>query len=185
MRVIAGQYRGRTLHTVRDLSVRPATDRVKQTLFDMLANRLQLEGADVLDLFAGSGALGIEAISRGAARATFVEHQDDAVLFLEQNLRTLGCEGSGAIYEMDAMTFLRTHRESYDLVFADPPYEFGQTQEIPPTVFDGGFVRPGGYLLIEHQQGLTFTDGDGYTAGPRKKFGRTVVTFFTRSTHSA
>ncbi|HXG01311.1 MAG TPA: RsmD family RNA methyltransferase, partial [Bacteroidota bacterium] len=91
MRVISGEYRGRILKSVNTLLVRPATDRVKQTIFDVLSTRLDLEGAIVLDLFAGSGSLGIEALSRGAAHATFVETNRDAARCIRQNLTALGC----------------------------------------------------------------------------------------------
>jgi 16S rRNA (guanine966-N2)-methyltransferase len=178
MRVIAGLYRGRTLRTVPDLSVRPATDRVRQTIFDMLANRLVLDGARVLDLFAGSGSLGIEALSRGAAHATFVEQAHQAAGFIELNLRTLGCTGSALVLESDALGFIRSGEGPFDLIFADPPYGFGRTPEIPELIFSRGILRPAGLLLIEHAGGISFPPGRLYSAGPVKRFGRTHVTFF-------
>src|SRR5512144_1276829 len=115
MRVITGLYKGRILKTVKDLSVRPATDRVKKTLFDMLTNRVVLEGASVLDLFAGSGSLGIEALSRGATHVTFVETNADALGFIERNLEELGCENTTEVLCQDAMQFLRRSQEHFDL----------------------------------------------------------------------
>ncbi len=178
MRVITGRFKGRTLKTVQDLSVRPATDRVKQTIFDMLATRMEFEGATVLDLFAGSGALGIEALSRGAARATFVETSSAAVDYIEKNLRMLGCENQSEIHETDAMTFVGRGHKCYDLVFADPPYEFSQLQELPMSIFTSALVAPNGYLLIEHPTTVHYEPTSQYQAGPEKKFGRTLVTFF-------
>ena len=179
MRVISGLYRGRTLRTVADLSVRPATDRVRQTIFDMLTNRIPFEDARVLDLFAGSGSLGIEALSRGAAHATFVEYGREAASYIEENLRALGCDGDALVIEMEAMEFIRAGKGPFDLVFADPPYAFDRTAEIPGLVFGGGLVRGGGYLLIEHAPGMSFGEGPLWKAGPVKRFGRTHVTFFT------
>lgn len=178
MRIIAGQYKGRIISTVKDLSVRPALDRVRQTIFDMLTNRLDLDGATVLDLFAGSGSLGIEALSRGAAAATFVESGEEAAEFIEKNVRMLGCLEATEILQMDAMAFLRGKRPAYDLVFADPPYRFERTEELPAIIFGQKIVRPGGYLLIEHTTDLRFESTPVYAAGPEKRFGRTVVTFF-------
>ena len=178
MRVIAGLYKGRVLKTVKDLSVRPATDRVKQTIFDMLTHRLVFDGANVLDLFAGSGSLGIEALSRGANRVTFVESNNDAGSFIEKNLETLGCEDSAEVIAMDAMQYLRRAREQYDLIFADPPYEYDETATIPSIVFQDKVLKRHGYLLIEHASGLQFDDTPLYHAGPSRKFGRTIVTFF-------
>jgi 16S rRNA (guanine(966)-N(2))-methyltransferase RsmD len=178
MRVITGLYKGRILKTVNDLSVRPATDRVKQTIFDMLSNRIDLEGTRILDLFAGSGSLGIEALSRGATHVTFVETNADALEFIEKNVEALGCEAATEILSMDAMQFLRRSQDRYDLVFADPPYDYDETANIPSVVFQDKILKRHGYLLIEHATKLEFSSTPLYHAGPAKRFGRTVVTFF-------
>lgn len=184
MRVISGQYKGRILRTVDDLSVRPATDRVKQTLFDMLANRIDLDGARVLDLFAGSGSLGIEALSRGAAHVTFVELDSRASDFIEKNLEMLGCTQETPIVQMDARAFINHTHERFDLVFADPPYTYEEMPELPGLIFGAGLVNAEGYLLIEHTKDISFADTGLYRAGPEKRFGRTVVTFFRHPSHN-
>ena len=178
MRVITGMYKGRILKTVKDLSVRPATDRVKKTLFDILTNRITLEGAWVLDLFAGSGSLGIEALSRGAAHVTFVETNAEALEFIEKNVEQLGCENTTEILCQDAMQFLRRSQEQYDLIFADPPYAYDETGTIPSVIFQDRILKKHGYLLIEHEYKLEFLGTPLYEVGPSKKFGRTRVTFF-------
>ena len=178
MRIITGEYKGRNILTVRDLSVRPATDRVRQTIFNMLATRIELEGTSVLDLFAGSGSLGLECLSRGAARATFVEMGSDAAAFIEKNIGLFGCGDRSEVLEIDAMNFIGLRRGPYDLVFADPPYGYRRTADIPGALFEGGMIRPGGYLIIEHASDLQFAGTPAFTAGPVKKFGRTLVTFF-------
>jgi len=179
MRVTGGEFRGRILRTVDDLSVRPATDRVRQTLFNMLVNRLEFDDLMVLDLFAGSGSLGIEALSRGAARAVFVEGNRRAVEFLERNLDHLGCTGRSEVLSVDAMRYLNQSGETFGLVFADPPYAFDATASLPSVAFSRNVVAPGGYLLIEHTREVQFKDSPLYGIGPVKKFGRTLVTFFT------
>lgn len=181
MRVITGLYKGRRLRTVKDLSVRPATDRVRQTIFNMLMNRLEFEGATVLDLFAGSGSLGIEAISRGAASATFVEQNREAADLIEENVATLGCEERAEVLNMDAMDYIRRAEGAFHLVFADPPYAYDGIGELPRAIFSRNLVRPEGYLLIEHHRGAKFESTTLYHAGPEKRFGRTLVTFFHHS----
>lgn len=178
MRVITGAYKGRILKTVGDLSVRPATDRVKQTLFDMLANRIEMDGAKVLDLFAGSGGLGIETLSRGATHATFVENDEDAARFIGQNIHMIGCEGQTSLVETDAFSFINRCTESFDLIFADPPYKFEETAQIPQMIFSRNMIAQHGYLLIEHTNELRFESTPLYAAGPEKRFGKTLVTFF-------
>lgn len=178
MRIISGTYKGRILKTVKDLSVRPATDRVKQTLFDMLATRLEMDEATVLDLFAGSGGLGIEALSRGAAHVTFVEHDEDAAQYIEKNLQMLGCEDRTSLVETDAMAFVHRCKDSFDLIFADPPYLFAETTELPRLIFGQQMLKRHGYLLIEHTTDIQFESTELYHAGPEKRFGRTIVTFF-------
>jgi len=178
MRVITGRYKGRIIKTAKDLSVRPATDRVKQTLFNVLMNRLELHGARVLDLFAGSGSLGIEALSRGAEHVTFVDVSEGAINCIELNVRILDCEAQTEILEMDGMNYLARSKDSFDVIFADPPYNFQQTTEIPDLVFRQKLLKPHGYLLIEHATDVRFETTTLYQVALEKKFGRTMVTFF-------
>jgi 16S rRNA (guanine966-N2)-methyltransferase len=178
MRIIAGKYRGRRLDTVDDLSVRPATDRVRQTIFDMLSSRVALEGAEVLDLFAGSGSLGYEAVSRGARHVTFVESNHRALPFLQKTARSFGCLEDVTILPMDALHFVEQCRDTFALVFADPPYAYAQTPDLPALIFRQGLVRRDGYLLIEHAHPQRFSTTAEYVAGPEKRFGRTLITFF-------
>jgi 16S rRNA (guanine966-N2)-methyltransferase len=114
MRVVAGEFKGRTLHAPRGSSIRPTSDKVRGAVFNVLG---EVEGLRVLDLFAGTGALGIEALSRGASEATFVDTDTAAV---ERNLATVG--GVGAVRRRDALRWLGQAEGRFDLVFADPPY---------------------------------------------------------------
>jgi len=181
MRIITGIYKGRSIRTVGGLSVRPATDRVRQTIFNMLATRMAFEGISALDLFAGSGSLGLEALSRGAARVVFVESGREAAECLHTTLEEYGCTHSARVVCDDAGYFLQLENDTYDLVFADPPYAFAGTADLPRQIFSANLVRPGGYLLIEHAHVLSFASTDLYTAGPAKRFGRTIVTFFQKA----
>lgn len=178
MQIIGGRFRGRTLRTVQDLSVRPATGRVRQTIFDMLTHRMDFAGARVLDLFAGSGSLGIEALSRGAASAVFVESGRRAADLLEQNLSALGCAEMAEVVRQDAEGFIERERGAYQLLFADPPYAFPATASLPGRIFGRSLVAPEGILLIEHSTDVRFDASPAYRIGPVKQFGRTVVTFF-------
>ena len=178
MRIIAGTLKGRVIRTVQDLSVRPATGRVRETLFNMLIHRMDFDGLKVLDLFAGSGSLGFEALSHGAAHVTFVEHDPSALRYLEENAQTLGCSESVEIVAMDVAQFMGEARSSFGLVFADPPYTYPETRSIPDELFANKYISPNGYLLIEHSASLRFEDSSHYSVGPEKKFGRTLVTFF-------
>jgi 16S rRNA (guanine966-N2)-methyltransferase len=119
MRIVAGQYRGRRLKTPAGLDTRPTSDRVREALFSILGDRV--DGARVLDLFAGSGALAIEALSRGAARVVLVESDPRAVAAIRANLDAIG-EGGARVEPVDALAWLGRARGEYDLVFLDPPY---------------------------------------------------------------
>jgi 16S rRNA (guanine966-N2)-methyltransferase len=150
MRVIAGEHGGRRLRTPAGTRTRPTAERVREALFSMLG---ELEGARVLDLFAGSGALGIEALSRGAAGAVFVERDPAALGALAANLKALGLTAPAAeIRRAQARTALRAARaggETYDLIFVDPPYGDAQAWEgelagaLPPL------LSPGGRVVVE------------------------------------
>ena len=126
MRVVAGAFKGRPLRAPRGLRTRPTADRVREALFSMLGD---VQGARVLDLFAGSGALGIEALSRGATAATFVESDPAALTAIHRNLDAVGAEAE--VRRQDALRFLARSRQAYDLVFLDPPYDSAGRLEGP------------------------------------------------------
>lgn len=121
MRVITGSARGRKLKTPQGLDTRPTTDKVKESVFNII--QFDIEGRKVLDLFAGSGQMGIEAISRGAAHGTFVEIRRDAAALIHENLAACRFENESSVKQMDVLAFLQSTKEKYDLVFLDPPYE--------------------------------------------------------------
>ena len=178
MRVIAGKHKGRRLRTVDDLSVRPATSRVKESIFNILQNRVDWPETSVLDLFAGSGSLGIEALSRGARRAVFVEDSKRALTFLKQNVEMIRSGTEAEIVASDVFDFLARPRATFDVVFADPPYAFEALQRLPTMIFQSGVVSPDGYVIIEHPQELEFTPSLSWEPAVTRKYGRTVVTFF-------
>jgi 16S rRNA (guanine966-N2)-methyltransferase len=120
MRVVAGEFKGRRLRMPKGAPTRPTADRVREALFSMLGD---VSGARVLDLYAGSGALGIEALSRGAEAAVFVERDARAAAAIQANLDTVGAEAE--VSREDALAFVKRDRRSYDLVFCDPPYDSG------------------------------------------------------------
>ncbi|HKY92637.1 MAG TPA: 16S rRNA (guanine(966)-N(2))-methyltransferase RsmD [Nevskiaceae bacterium] len=132
LRIIGGNWRSRVLDFDTDASVRPTPDRVRQTLFDWLAPRI--EGAVCLDLFAGSGALGLEALSRGAARATFVESDARPASAIRAALAKLGATDRGEVVAGDALAFLRHAAGPYEIVFLDPPYASGLLEAVLPLL---------------------------------------------------
>lgn len=117
MRVVAGRFKGRTLHAPKGRATRPTSDKVREALFSVLGD---VEGAQVLDLFAGSGALGIEALSRGAREATFVDDDPNAIAAIRRNLNEMGVDAE--VHLRDALQFLKPGGPSFGLVFIDPPY---------------------------------------------------------------
>lgn len=179
MRVIAGKHKGRHLRTVGDLSVRPAMSRVKGSIFNILQNRVIWPQARVLDLFAGSGSLGIEALSRGARHVVFVENSRRAAIFLQQNLDAIKALSESEIVVADAFDYISRPLSPFDIVFADPPYELALLHDLPTFVFRNGIVSAGGYLIVEHPQQLEFEASPLWQKALVRKYGRTVVTFFT------
>ena len=119
MRVIAGEARGRRLETREGMDVRPTPERVKEALFNIL--QFQIEGRRVLDLFAGSGQIGLEALSRGAAEAVFVDASRESLEVVKRNIRSLGMDGKSKTFQMDFSAFLLRRQEPFDIVFLDPP----------------------------------------------------------------
>lgn len=180
VRIIAGKFKRRVIRAAQSDALRPTTDRVRQALFDTLASRIDFEGAEVLDLFAGSGILGIEALSRGAARCTFVEQNRMAMQTLAQSVKSLQLEAQVQLTQTDALRFLEQTTARYDLIFADPPYKFERHSELLDKIFSRNLLA--GYAAIEHHKRDDFSGRAEFLF--RKEFGTTVVSFFAAKEQS-
>ena len=150
VRIIGGVWRGRRVHFPDLPDLRPTPDRVRETLFNWLQH--SLSGTRCLDLFAGSGALGLEALSRGAAEVVFVEQFPAASRTLQELLVRLGAEGKGRVMEMGAARFLRTPAKPFDIVFLDPPFGKDALAEYIPMLDSGGWLKAGGLVYLENER---------------------------------
>jgi 16S rRNA (guanine(966)-N(2))-methyltransferase RsmD len=177
MRVIAGKYKNRILKTVPDNSVRPATDKVRGAIFNVMQSRIDWSQAIVLDLFAGSGSVGIEALSRGAKKVIFVENSRSAIKFLAANLETIGAVNDAQMVQGDVFQFLKSAYRKYDVIFADPPYALESLAALPNTIFESSVVADDGYLIIEHPAKFEFLPGSKWETAVQKIYGRTTVSF--------
>lgn len=159
MRIIAGEWRGRALETPPGDATRPTADRVRETLFSMLMSRLgSFEGLSVADLFAGSGALGLEALSRGAASATFVERDSAALAIIRRNAERLGANERARIIPGSALALPRAG--PFDLILADPPYAAGAGSAVVAAIGAAQWLAPGGWLAVETQHRDEIAPGD-------------------------
>lgn len=178
MRIVAGKYRGRKLTPPSDDSVRPTTDRIKETVFNIL--QWDVEGARVLDLFAGSGALGIECLSRGAAEVVFADKSPASVALIRQNLK--GIEGSYRVLTADFTGVLRSGEDKFDLIFIDPPYKSGLGELAVDAAFDLGRVAEGGTVVYEHSSELPFKCARKDVKVRTKVMGSVTVEFIRKKT---
>lgn len=154
LRIIGGEWRGRKLRFPDAPNLRPTPDRVRETVFNWLAPMIQ--GARCLDLFAGSGALGLEALSRGAAWTTFVDSHKKVNQDLHEHLGLLNANDKSEVLQMDGVKFLKNKAKSYDLVFLDPPYHLDLMQKVVPLLEANGWLTENAmlYLEIEKRQSL-------------------------------
>ena len=177
MRVITGSARGRKLKTLEGTDLRPTTDKVKESMFNIL--QFCIEGRRVLDLFAGSGQLGIEALSRGAERATFVDASKNAVAVVKQNLQTVGLADNARVVCTDSISFLRTADQQYDIAFLDPPYGNGlliKAMALLPEV-----MSEYGIVVCEHPSDEHLPDSfGGFELQKHYRFGKITLTVYRK-----
>ena len=147
MRVITGSARGRKLKTPENYDIRPTTDNVKESVFNII--QFDIEGRRVLDLFAGTGQLGIECLSRGASSAVFVDQSREAVKIVKDNLKACGL--SGTVVQSDALSFLRTCGK-FDIIFVDPPYDSDLYESVLNTVNSIDILSDGGIIICESRR---------------------------------
>ncbi|HET6941705.1 MAG TPA: 16S rRNA (guanine(966)-N(2))-methyltransferase RsmD [Sphingomicrobium sp.] len=178
MRIIAGQFRGRPLQVPKGSETRPTADRVREALFSMLASRLgSFEDLRVADLYAGSGALGLEALSRGAAHATFVESDPKAQSAIKANADKLGVTERARIVGGSALALPRS--DPFDLVFADPPYAPGSGTAVVKAVTSAAWLAPAGWLSVETDRRDPVEPGD-YAIELEREIGRARITLLRR-----
>lgn len=180
LRIVAGSFRGRRIR-VPDGAVRPTRDRVREAVFNILGQTA--EDLDVLDLYAGSGALGLEALSRGARRAVFVEADASAAAVLEGNVRDLRVEPRAVVIRGKAGAALRSGRlGEFDLVFADPPYADRTSLDLLALLDESRVLRPGGVIVLEQDAGEPSSPlPEGWSLIREARYGRTVVRFYRRT----
>jgi 16S rRNA (guanine966-N2)-methyltransferase len=174
VRIVAGEWRGRSIDAPPGAVTRPTADRVRETLFSMLASRLgTFEGLRVADLFAGSGALGLEALSRGAASATFIESDAQALASIRRNAEKLGASARVQIVAGSALALPR--RDPFDVVFADPPYAAGSGTAVVRSIVRAGWLAPGGWLCVETSRGDAI-EGEALAVETVRDIGRARIT---------
>lgn len=155
MRIISGKFRGRRLMPPKNITARPTTDFAKESLFNLLTNRMDLEGADVLDLFAGTGSISLECVSRGAREVTPVELAHTQQNFIIATSKSLGINNLHLI-RGDVFRYLKACSIRYDLIFADPPYALEELPTLPSLIVPA-LLKPGGLFVLEHGDQYDFS----------------------------
>jgi 16S rRNA (guanine966-N2)-methyltransferase len=180
MRIVGGRLRGRALSTPKSQAIRPTADRLRESLFNILIHAYgdPVSGARVLDLFAGTGALGLEALSRGAVLALFIDDRAEARALIRENITTLGLGGVTRIFRRDATKLGAAYPiEAFSLVFLDPPYGLGLAAKALESVHEGGWLAAGGLAVVEESAEPAFVPPPGFIELERRRYDDTEFTF--------
>lgn len=175
MRVISGTAGGRRLKTLDGNATRPTADKVKEALFSIIQN--YIPSATVLDLFAGSGSLGIEAVSRGAEKAVLVDKSRAALSVIRQNVSALSFEGSTEVFGMDALSFIENTDKLFDIIFIDPPYSAGLYSKVFEGILKHNVLKKGGILCIEYNNTVSFDLPKEYEVFKTRQYGSIFLMF--------
>ena len=178
MRIVGGRLRGRALAAPKSPAIRPTADRLREALFNVLAHAYgdPVAGARILDLFAGTGALGLEAVSRGAVFALFVDDAAEARALMRGNVEALGLGGVTRIFRRDATRLGPVHPvEPFTLVFADPPYGRGLAEKALDAACDGGWLAPGALVVVEEAVEAKFAAPEGFEEIERRPYDDTEL----------
>ncbi len=181
MRIVAGEFRGRTLAAPKTSEIRPTTDRTRESLFNILAHGYPeaVDGKRLLELFAGTGAVGLEAVSRGARAATFVENSVEGRGLIWANIEALGLAGRTRILRRDATRLGSVGKlEPYDFLFADPPYGKGLGEKAIAAAGEGGWLKPGALVILEEAADVAPALPEAFDALETREFGDTRMHFY-------
>jgi 16S rRNA (guanine966-N2)-methyltransferase len=180
VRVVGGRLKGRNLASPSSQAIRPTADRLRESVFNILIHAYDnpIEGARVLDLFAGTGALGIEAVSRGAAFALFVDNGAEARALLRNNVEAFALGGVTKVFRRDATSLGAAHPvEPFSVAFLDPPYGRGLAEKALASLRDGGWLTPGALLIVEEAKAASFKAPDGFEELERRAYDDTEFVF--------
>ena len=179
MRVITGKARGVALKTPDGMQTRPTADRVKEALFSII--HFDIPGARVLDLFGGTGQLGIEALSRGASYATFVDEREDACKLIKENLRRTKLEKDAQVIRSDYLSYLDRCKEKFDIILLDPPYAEVFLENSLKRITEIDILQSGGIMVTERPLGKDVPwEFPGYTRSKDYKYGKTLLTLYRK-----
>lgn len=179
MRVITGKARGVALKTPDGILTRPTADRVKEALFSII--QFDIPGAKILDLFGGTGQLGIEALSRDAAFAVFVDEREDACKLIKENLRRTKLEQNARVVRSDYLAFLNSCREKFDIIFLDPPYAEVFLENSLKRITEIDILQSGGIIVLERPLGKELSlDFSGFSRSKDYKYGKTLLTLYRK-----
>ena len=179
MRVISGSARGRKLSAPDGLDTRPTTDRVKESIFNIIS--FYLPDANVLDLFAGSGAMGIEALSRASHHAVFVEQNNNALRIIKKNLSDTRLDDRADVFCTDAFSYLQRANTTFDIIFLDPPYNKGLLTAALGDIHKYSLLSDNGIIVAESEHGGELPECDFFDLIKRAKYGKTVVSVFRKA----
>lgn len=176
MRIIAGSLKGKTITPPENYQARPTTDFARQGLFNVLDNEYEFDDLKVLDLFAGTGAIGYEFISRGAGKVVAVEMRPENAAFISSQASQLGIAGKIQVVRHNVFEFLPICTLKFDIVFADPPYALSDLATLPDKVFAADIIHPEGYFILEHPDEYSFKDHPRFVK--EKVYGNVHFSFF-------
>lgn len=175
MRIISGEFKNRKLKTIKSSELRPATDRYRETLFNILTNKMDFDGIEVCDLYAGTGAVGFEALSRGAKLCTFIEKDFKTYKLITENASLLGVENKIRVIRDTAEYYTIRTNDTFDLIFADPPYKSNTIYEVYKNIIEKKLIRKGGILVIQRSRATIKEDAENFKLEPYRKVGGDVI----------
>lgn len=178
MRIIAGEYKGRKLNTPPDYSVRPTTDKVKEALFSILTNKIW--GSRVLDLFAGTGNLGIEALSRGAAECVFADSSRESIRLIRENIAHCKAEEGAEVAAGDFKKVLLNETEPFDIILLDPPYDKGLLDDCFKIIAERELLEEDGVIVAEHRKEEVLPDEfHGFEKVKERRYGTVILSIYS------
>jgi len=181
LRILGGDFKGKKLKSIKKSKIRPTSARAKTSIFDVLKD--EIEGKEILDLYAGSGALGIEALCRGADFVTFVDSSHKSTNIIKKNIEELNFKDKTRVFRLDSLKFIRREseeRKRYDIIFCDPPYQKETISKILDSIAEFDILNENGIFILEHHKKEKLIQKENLELVKEKRLGDTVVSFFIK-----